>query len=49
MKEMTQNFQELFGTFSDEKSRDCEIGKGLLGGSHQDLNDDFEAHKIAIV
>jgi hypothetical protein len=51
MNEMTENFQELFGTLSDEKSRDCGNWKKACwgGGSYQDLYDDFEAHKIAIV
>jgi len=52
MKETTQNFQELFGTLSDGKSQDCGNVKRLVGGgegSYQDLYDDFEAHKIAIV
>jgi hypothetical protein len=33
MKEMTENFQELFGTLSDEKSRDCGNWKRLVGGA----------------
>jgi hypothetical protein len=33
IKEMTENFQELFGTLSDGKSRDCGNWKRLVGAA----------------